>query len=336
MHDLHGLFSSCFLHAFVAYDMPAILFNQMCKGLQMLSRLRRSLTNIIPRLCVVVCCLFVFQNKKAVSNDYLQEGESQGNGQRVFIKDIPISMKTLDGWKVIHLPKDGITLRMIGPEEAMKQGNTTLRFKPVLNVQTLQRSEPIDSIREASFKEELIKQYTIRRPLKDFQILNSKRIDFKGEQDGLVVFAKYISLGMPILQMHVLLASPHHQFSINYTDLYDLYTHDSSRSQRAWDTVFSIHFEGSAKARYASLATSLAIMVGLFILLSLLLTLKRYRQRRAMKALIRSSKRRRKPRPYSSDLISSRQVARLPKTKPYYARPPSRKKRVKEIDLGLA
>jgi hypothetical protein len=184
---------------------------------------------------------------------YLPVGESMTDGGRTYIEEPKISLELPSGWKAFHDPDMGITLSLKGKTERIRHGGEIYRVNPSFTVRTIYKSEPIDDIRAQSFKDNLLKFFTEKAPVEDFQILQDERIDFHGEKDALLVYSSYF------------------------------FRADSSKQDLAWAVATSIDYEGKAEARYALVIKYGSIASALIILLMGLKLARSYRHRRILK-----------------------------------------------------
>ena len=239
------------------------------------------------RLGAVAACVFFVSNRGVAGDSYLSVGSFETDGERVYIEDPEISIETFSGWEGYHNPKSGVTLHMKGPEVKQREKSATLTFHPSFQIRTLHHSEPIDEQREASFKEELLKQFTDKRPLENFEILSAERIEFKNPQDTLVVYSSYTSKGLELLQLHVLRASDEQQYHITYTDLYDRLDGNPESHEELWQVINSLDYEGEPAPRYLWLWQLAVILLITFLIPMMALTWNRFRQMRRLKKMVR-------------------------------------------------
>ena len=197
-------------------------------------------------------------------------GSFTATGQPIYLQDPGIAITTIAGWKGVHHPEAGITLKMEGPEETLSNNkNLTLVFRPNLSIRTIRQTDSIDRIREISFIKELNHQFTHTTPLAHFKIESSKIVNYNHLSKAIEVTATYFSKEQKLQQTHLLTASQHHQYIITFTDLYQLIHQDPRRAQIMNQALYSLKVSGTPPQRYnlVKSMTPLSVLIVLFIAL---------------------------------------------------------------------
>ena len=216
---------------------------------------------------------------------YLPTGNSITEGGRTYLENPKISLELPVGWKVLHQPDDGITLSLKDKTQKVRFGGETYRVQPSFNIRTLHKSEPIDEIRAKSFNENLFKFFTEKAPVDDFEIIQSERVDFHGVQDALLVYSTYSFGGLPMIQLHFLVASENEQYLMTYTDSEPSFRESSAKQDFAWQLATSIDYEGRPNSRYGKILRSGGVFL-IALLFILMLRIKRHlKQRQLLKSI---------------------------------------------------
>lgn len=241
-------------------------------------------------ICVICCCI-LFISREGIAEEetevyYLSEGESLATGKRVYLQKPEISIETIQNWMIAHHPAAGVTFQLTAPEQVKHLKHSTIRFSPSLNIRTIYSSEPIDSVREASFQEELMQQFSQITPLQDFRILETQRTTIKEHNDALVVFAGFISSQFPMLQIHTLVASQKEQYILTYTDFHEILEQKPERLEQIWQVIGSLDFQGTPAGRYDHIFLALIVMIGLFISCFLLMFIRRSKQSKKLQRIL--------------------------------------------------
>src|SRR5690606_24950230 len=145
------------------------------------------------------------------------------------------------------------------------------KYQRNITVAAIHKASPIDEKRAAELKEEMAKSFGADSLVSDFTILEHKFFNYKGQNDGLLVYSSLNIGEYPMMQMHVLVSGEQKQFLMSYTDLADNFQNPAS-FESAWNTMVSIDVTGSSPnrvseyARYAAIAGGF-LMLGLCALL---------------------------------------------------------------------
>lgn len=195
------------------------------------------------------------------------------------------SLNPIAGWQVE--PRGAgmsVVMKEVAKEDpsAAKDYSQPL-FSRNISVMTLNEASPIDEKRAESFKADFLKMATKDGAMKDLQFNSHKFFNYKGENDGLVLFAQHTSNGFQMMQMIILVSGEHKQYLLTYTDLASRFATPETYDA-AWKSMTSIMVEGVAPVRYvreAKLGGS--ILAGLLLMIAPVFIARLASQRRMRK-----------------------------------------------------
>lgn len=203
-------------------------------------------------------------------------------GEAINMPELEFSITPPAGWEVTK-KSAGMSLVMQEPGvdiETVKPGQTI--FKRNITVVTTHAPMPIDEKQAQAFKEKLEKDFAKATGATNFQILDKhKFFDYRGKNDGLVIYTQFTANDVEMAQMHVLVSGSEKSYVLTYTDTADAFTKNEAAFQKAWATMSTIQVTGVAPKRYADVQLYGALASCLLLCASLGLF---YRYRRASKA----------------------------------------------------
>lgn len=194
------------------------------------------------------------------------------DGSAVTLDDIGFTITPPNGWEVnTHTGSLSMVLRepkVEAPDydKPKYQRNITVAMKNV--------ASPIDEKRAKELEAELTKSFTGDASVANFQIMEHKFFNFKGENDGLLVYSAMDLGDYKMMQMHVLVSGAENQYLMTYTDLADRFSDQQDPAfATAWSSIVSAAFVGETPsrinemARYGAIAGSacMLLLVGLII-----------------------------------------------------------------------
>ena len=233
------------------------------------------------KIIVMLSCIFFVSDISSANEKKLTANSTfEAYGERLYIEQPSISFNSVPGWVGEYYPDSGVTLKMTGAEHVIKEKNTTYKYRPSFSIRTVHHPSPIDEQRKKQFIEEITHQFTEAVPHKEFQILNSTDYQTLQPSQAYVVYSSYVSSGLDIIQIHVLLSSATEQFILSYSDLDELFRTDSERAQIPWQMIGSFEVQGNPSPRYAGLVLygSLSILILLIVIIRSLI----YRRRQLL------------------------------------------------------
>jgi len=175
------------------------------------------------------------------------------DGEPVKINDLNISITPPQGWQVSQAPA-GMSLVMHQPyPKNQAPAYDSPKFRRNITVVTKHTPTPIDAKAAERLVHDLSAAMKEDAVAKEFQVLEHKFFNYRGENDGIVLYSSLILRDTPMMQMHVLISGSEQQFLLTYTDMADDFTSNQDAFQTAWNTINSIEVQGVAPIRYRQL-----------------------------------------------------------------------------------
>ena len=200
------------------------------------------------------------------------------DGQPIKIESLGISITPPQGWQVDE-NTGSLSLIMSEPRDP-KPSYDKPKYQRNITVAAIHEASPIDEKRATQLADELTKRFGADSEVSNFQVLEHKFFNYRGVNDGLLVYTSMNIGEYPMMQMHVLVSGKDTQFLLTYTDLADHFTNSKDGSfEKAWNSMVSIEVNGPTPSRQAEYL-KYEIAGGIILLLGLAGFLFRYRARR--------------------------------------------------------
>lgn len=194
-------------------------------------------------------------------------------GQAVQLELLGVSIVPPTGWEV---STNTGTLSVVMREQRNPIPDyEKAKYQRNITVAAMHRSSPIDEKRAAELKEEMIATFSKDSLVTDFTILEHKFFNYRGQNDGLLVYSSLNIGEYPMMQMHVLVSGQEKQFLMSYTDLADQFQNQQA-FEAAWNSMVSIEVTGKTPLRMDEYARYGAVAAG-FLMLGLVALLLRRR-----------------------------------------------------------
>jgi hypothetical protein len=172
-------------------------------------------------------------------------------GEEVEIKSLGLAITPPKGWKVDQ-NTGNLTMIMYGPEKKrVGKGGTKIKYKPNLTLATIHRPSPVDKKRSAQLKSLLKKSYAKNSGAKDYRFTDANFFNYKGNNDGLVMYASFTLDELEMMHMHVMVSGSKKQFVMTYTDLASELSNRQGGFEDAFKVMGSIKVQGVAPKRKA-------------------------------------------------------------------------------------
>jgi len=200
------------------------------------------------------------------------------NGAPLRLEALGITMSPPAGW-LVDTNTGSLSVVMREPKATVPDYEKA-KYQRNITVAAIHRASPIDEKRALELQGELIKSFSADSSVSNFQILEHKFFNYRGVNDGLLVYSS-MNLGeYPMMQMHVLVSGQEKQFLMTYTDLAERFNNAKDGTfERAWNSLVSIDVTGAAPSRMNDYLRYGALGAG-FLLLGLAGILVRMRGRR--------------------------------------------------------
>ena len=187
------------------------------------------------------------------------------------------------GWEVMtDMP--GLSLVM---QEPKKEGQPVDYAKPIfqrnITVAVSHEATPIDEKEAQVLKEKLKNEFSKNTSVKDFQVFDEhKFFNYRGVNDGLVIYASYTMFDIPMTQMHVVVSGTESRFLLTYTDLTSEFDTNKTAFEAAWNAMVSLSVKGPAPQRYEKALRAGAVSCGIAFVLGMMVALRGMRAKRKL------------------------------------------------------
>jgi hypothetical protein len=231
------------------------------------------------------------QTKMEMKADAVMTGETaaapgaeQGAAleSRTFVSDgTPVALETLGikitppaGWEVSV--NDGSLSVVLREPKVTTPSYDKPKYQRNITVAAIHRASPIDETRAAELKNEMATTFGADSLVSSFQVIEHKFFNYRGANDGLLVYSSLNIGEYPMMQAHVLLSGQEKQFLLTYTDLAERFANEQDGAfAQAWSTMVSTDVTGLAPQRYEAYARYAAAGGGVFFLFGALWFLRR-------------------------------------------------------------
>jgi hypothetical protein len=170
------------------------------------------------------------------------------DGQPFEIADLGISMAAPEGWQVMTKAAS-LTVIASEPKDETPSYDKP-KYQRNITVAAIHRASPIDEKRAVELKKQMMEKFGNDPLVSDFTVTEHKFFNYKGVNDGLLVYTS-LNLGeYPMMQMHILVSGQQNQFLLTYTDLAERFTDEATGNfELAWNTMNSLQVTGDAPLR---------------------------------------------------------------------------------------
>ncbi|MBF0442271.1 MAG: hypothetical protein HQK54_10220 [Oligoflexales bacterium] len=153
-------------------------------------------------------------------------------------------------------------------------------FKRNITVATMNNPFPIDDKETGLLKSKLVDKFSKITGIKNFQIVEpSKYFDYKGKNDGLIIYSSFELNDIPMSQMHVILSGANNSFLLTYTDISKEFYENKDAYNKVWASMTSAEITGTAPNRYMKLIAWAPVGVALLVVTALFMFIRKRRER---------------------------------------------------------
>lgn len=170
------------------------------------------------------------------------------DGSTVALENLGITIAPPANWEIVT---NGGSLSVIMREQREPApAYEKPKYQRNITVAAIHKSSPIDEQRAIELKEELIKNFSTDSLVSEFSILEHKFFDYRGKNDGLLIYSNLKIGEYPMMQMHVLISGENKQFLLTYTDMAERFS-DASVGfyEKAWASMVSTQVTGLSPDR---------------------------------------------------------------------------------------
>ena len=162
-----------------------------------------------------------------------------------------LSLTPIKGW-LLERKAGGMTLVM--KEVLPTTGATPTDYsKPLfarnISVMTFSKARPIDAKSIDELKGEIGKMIMRDSYLSDFAFTEGKLFDYKGKNDGVVLFSQLTVNNYQMMQMQIVVSGGEKSYLLTYSDLASNFANPAT-FDAAWKSMTSINVTGIAPKRY--------------------------------------------------------------------------------------
>lgn len=195
------------------------------------------------------------------------------NGSPYLIDDHGVSLTPPLGWQVLpnYLGKSLVVqVPEFTPEDESKP-----KFQRNITVAVQHEASPIDEMRVEDLRKQLMESFGKGRD--SFALApDHKYFDYKGKNDGIIIYSFFDSGEFPLTQMHVFVSGSEKSVLLTYTDLTEGF---EQRLTDAWDAMVSVDVAGEAPKRFDGYKEIAAGAVALVLAILAFLGIRRLRFR---------------------------------------------------------
>jgi hypothetical protein len=188
-----------------------------------------------------------------------------------------VSLTPPVGWQILpdYLGKSLVVqVPEFKPEDESKP-----KFQRNITVAVQHESSPIDDMRVEDLRKQLTDSFGKGRD--SFALSpDHKFFDYKGKNDGIIIYSFFDSGEFPLTQMHVFVSGSEKSVLLTYTDLTEGF---EERMTDAWNAMISVNVAGEAPKRFESLKEIGAGILAFFLTVLAFLGLRRIRFRSMLK-----------------------------------------------------
>lgn len=192
-------------------------------------------------------------------SETMAAGKAPAEASQTFVSDgTPVSLQSLGltvtppvGWEVSTMT--GSLSAVMREPRIEAPSYDKPKYQRNITLATVHKASPIDEKRASELKDEMTKTFGADALVEDFQIIEHKFFNYRGQNDGLLVYSSLKVSGYPMMQMHVLVSGQAKQFLMTYTDLAERFSDKNDGSfDKAWSTIVSAEVTGATPNRYDS------------------------------------------------------------------------------------
>lgn len=195
------------------------------------------------------------------------------DGSPYQITDLGMTINPPVGWEVFG-NSAGVSLVLKEPQAPVEYDKTMYRRN--ITVAAAYRGSPIDEKRASELKSQLQESFGKDASVSEFQVLEHKFFDYRGKNDGLLVYSSMKIGEEALMQMHILVSGGENQFLLTYTDLASRFNDQADKGfELAWNAMVSIEVSGQAPNRIEGYYKYFALAGGISFLAAILFFFRR-------------------------------------------------------------
>lgn len=161
-----------------------------------------------------------------------------------------VSIAPISGWKI---ERKSMGMSLVMKEVLPPQTGEVDYSKPIfarnLTLMSIPEARPIDNAAVDEMKAMIGKMIARDPSLRDFTFTDHKFFDYKGKNDGLILFSQLTVNNFQMMQMQVIVSGESKTYLMTYSDLASNFANPSSYDA-AWKSMTSLVVPGVAPMRY--------------------------------------------------------------------------------------
>lgn len=170
------------------------------------------------------------------------------DGSTTTLENLGITIAPPAGWEVVT--NNGSLSVIMREQREPAPAYEKPKYQRNITVAAIHKSSPIDETRANELKEELTKSFSSDSLVSEFSIREHKFFDYRGTNDGLLVYSDLKVGEYPMMQMHILVSGAEKQFLLTYTDLADRFADPTNGFyEKAWASMVSTQVTGLSPNR---------------------------------------------------------------------------------------
>ena len=210
--------------------------------------------------------------------DEISNGSAIQLGEGLAINGVP-------GWKIERRSLGmGLVMKEVLTPQTAPIDYTKPIFTRNITLVTLPEARSIDQAAIEDVKADISKMIARESSLKDFMFTDVKLFDYKGKNDGMVLFSQLTVNGFPMMQMQILVSGEKKSYLSTYSDLAANFATPATYDA-AWKSMSSIAVEGIAPKRFEKEIMIGGTVLGGFLALILPFMFVRWMSARRIRAL---------------------------------------------------
>lgn len=173
----------------------------------------------------------------------------KSDGGAVSLENLGVTITPPAGWEV-STNTGSLSVVMSEPRQEAPAYEKP-KYQRNITVAAMHQASPIDEKRATELKADMMKTFGADPLVSNFQIIEHKFFNYRGKNDGLLVYSSLNIGDYPMMQMHVLVSGQAKQFLLTYTDMADRFSDQKDGSyEAAWNSIVSVEVTGASPNRY--------------------------------------------------------------------------------------
>jgi len=176
-------------------------------------------------------------------------GEEISNGTAIKL-DNGASITPIAGWKIERKSLGmGLVMKEVLPQQPQTVDYSKPTFARNITLTTLPEARPIDQIAIEEIKTDISKMIARDPSLRDFTFTDQKLFDYKGKNDGVVLFSQLTVNNFQMMQMQIVVSGEKKSYLITYSDLAANFANPAAYDA-AWKSMTSLTVPGVGPKRF--------------------------------------------------------------------------------------